>query len=59
MFAKDLTQTSNTTTGEPQTFTVSVTPQANYPLDLYILMDLSASMSDDLDSISRLSVQLG
>ena len=45
--------------GEPQAFSVSVTPMADYPLDLYILMDLSTSMNDDLTSIKELSVGLG
>ena len=40
--------------GEPQTFTVQVTPNSDYPLDLYILMDLSNSMQGDLDMVRAL-----
>ena len=40
--------------GEPQSFTVQVTPNSEYPLDLYILMDLSYSMQDDLEMIRLL-----
>ena len=40
--------------GEPQSFTVQVTPNSDYPLDLYILMDLSHSMQDDLEMIRTL-----
>lgn len=46
-------------TGEPQNFSVRVTPRAGYPLDLYILMDLSSSMRDDLDTVESLSSRLG
>jgi len=45
--------------GEPQTFTVSVTPLRDLPLDLYILMDLSNSMSDELMSVKEISGQIG
>ena len=45
--------------GEPQQFRVLVNSTANYPLDLYILMDLSASMSNDLTTVQSLSNQLG
>ena len=40
--------------GEPQSFTVQVTPNSDYPLDLYILMDLSNSMQDDLEMVRAL-----
>ena len=46
-------------TGEPQTFQVSVTPTSNYPLDIYILMDLSFSMSAYLNNLRSVSLQLG
>ena len=62
IFAKHMyicTTCTHTSTGEPQTFTVRVSPSANYPLDLYILMDLSSSMSDDLNMVKSLSSQLG
>ena len=46
-------------TGEPQTFTLSVKPARNYPLDMYFLMDLSGSMAPDLDSLRNLSGSIG
>ena len=45
--------------GEPQTFAVQVTPLRNLPLDLYILMDLSHPMSDELQSVKDISDQIG
>ena len=45
--------------GEPLTFTVNVTTLRNLPLDLYILMDLSASMADDLDTVKAIAGQIG
>jgi len=45
--------------GEPQTFTIQVTPLRDLPLDLYILMDLSNSMSDELQSVKDISDQIG
>lgn len=45
--------------GEPLTFTVEVTPAADYPLDLYFLMDLSSSMQDDLNTIRLVAGELG
>ena len=42
-------------TGEPQTFTLSVKPARNYPLDMYFLMDLSASQYPDLVTLRNLS----
>ena len=45
----------NHCTGEPQTFTLSVEPAKNYPLDMYFLMDLSGSQASDLDSLEDLS----
>jgi len=44
--------------GEPQTFTIQVTPLRDLPLDLYILMDLSNSMSDELQSVKDISDQI-
>ena len=41
--------------GEPQTFTLSVRPARNYPLDLYFLMDLSGSQALDLVMLRNLS----
>jgi len=43
------------TLGEPQTLTVQVTPLRNLPLDLYILMDLSNSMSDELQIVKDIA----
>ena len=45
--------------GVPQTFTVTVTPLRNLPLDLYVLIDLSPSMMDDLDSLKTLAGDIG
>lgn len=45
--------------GIPQTFTVEVTPARNVPIDVYLLMDLSFSMRDDLANIQRLGPQIG
>ena len=45
--------------GVPTTFTVSVTALRNLPLDLYILMDLSFSMSDELDTVKSVADQIG
>ena len=38
-------------TGDPQNFTINVAPQADFPIDLYILMDLTASQQDALNSV--------
>ena len=51
--------TSHNHTGSPQTFTVDVTPSANYPLDIYILMDLSTSMQFYLDNLQDVTGSLG
>lgn len=40
--------------GEPVTFTLHVQPARNYPLDVYLLMDLSYSMRDDLSNLQSL-----
>ena len=45
--------------GEPQTFQLSVRPQQNYPLDFYILMDLSSSLGDDLQTIQGIAPDIG
>ena len=44
--------------GESITFTATVKPAPNFPLDLYYLMDLSYSMRDDLDNLKSLSVDI-
>ena len=48
-----------THTGEPITFPLSIRPARNFPFDLYLLMDLSFSMRDDLDNLKRLGANLG
>ena len=45
--------------GEPLTFTVNVTTLRDLPLDLYILMDLSSSMSDELATVKSIAGQIG
>lgn len=40
--------------GETVSIPLSVQLAMNYPLDLYLLMDLSASMRDDLDNLKEL-----
>ena len=44
--------------GEPLTFSFSVKPAENFPLDLYILMDLSNSFRDDLIQVKKLAPSL-
>ena len=34
-------------------------PARNFPIDLYLLMDLSLSMRDDLDNLKFLGASLG
>ena len=45
--------------GQPQSFTVSVRPADNFPVDFYLLIDESFSMNDDLQNLKNLSSQLG
>ena len=45
--------------GEPETFTVTVTPLRNLPLDLYVLIDLSASMEEELNSLKNVAGDIG
>lgn len=45
--------------GEPQTFTVQVTPRRDLPLDLYVLMDLSNSMRNELQLVRAITGQIG
>ena len=40
------------------TFPVNVTTLRNLPLDLYILMDLSGSMTDELDAVKAIAAQI-
>ena len=44
--------------GEPLSFNVSVKAAENFPLDLYLLMDLSGSFRDDLATVHSLAPQL-
>ncbi|KAG9264477.1 integrin beta-3-like [Astyanax mexicanus] len=44
--------------GDSKTFTVTVRQVADYPVDLYYLMDLSYSMNDDLASLRSLGSDL-
>lgn len=48
----------NLAVGDSQEFTVVVTPNENAPLDLYILMDLSASMETNLETVQQISNQI-
>ena len=43
---------------EPKHFMLEVRPSNNYPIDLYLLMDLSFSMRDDLAKLKTLGAQL-
>ena len=45
--------------GEIQQFTIQVKPAKNYPVDLYYLMDLSKSMSDDKEKLTTLGTSIG
>ena len=45
--------------GVPTKVKLSVITPENYPVDLYYLMDLSASMGDDKQKILDLGNQLG
>lgn len=44
--------------GSRVTFQVNVQPTEDYPVDIYYLMDLSASMIDDLEMIKGLGSSL-
>ena len=44
--------------GSPETFTVSVQAAENFPLDLYLLMDLSGSFADDLTTVQTIAPSL-
>ena len=45
--------------GSPESFTLEVRPAGDYPLDVYFLMDFSASMGDDLSSVQNLANTIG
>ena len=44
--------------GEPQSFNLSVKSAKNFPLDLYMLMDLSASFRPDLVLVQTISSEI-
>ncbi|CAB4036176.1 integrin beta-6 isoform X1, partial [Paramuricea clavata] len=44
--------------GEPITFKLQIEPSANYPVDFYILMDLTATMDDDLNNLKKLALNI-
>ena len=41
--------------GESIDFTVDIQPSPDYPVDFYILMDLTATMADDLQNVKKLA----
>ena len=45
--------------GEERTVDVEVFSPTKGPLDLYILMDFSNSMKDDLDNLKQMGKELG
>lgn len=45
--------------GEEKVMDVEVFAPTKGPLDLYILMDFSNSMADDLDNLKRMGKELG
>lgn len=45
--------------GEEREIEMEVFEPAKGPLDLYILMDFSNSMKDDLDNLKRMGAELG
>jgi hypothetical protein len=44
--------------GQPYTQEVKITPASSFPIDMYVLMDLSLTMSDDLGTLQRISQKL-
>lgn len=46
-------------TGQSVNLSVSVRQARDYPLDLYYVMDLSRSMTDDLENLKELAKILG
>ena len=45
--------------GHKETFTVTMTPAPDIPLDVYILMDFSASTRDDLQVLQQIAHEIG
>ena len=46
-------------TGDPEEFDINVAPLADFPVDLYILMDLTASQQDALRSVTEAINDIG
>jgi hypothetical protein len=44
--------------GTSQNFTVSIRPAENYPFDLYMLVDLSQSLLNDLNTIKGIATDI-
>ena len=40
-------------TGDPKSFKINVAPQADFPIDLYILMDLTVTLQDALIAVGN------
>ena len=57
--SEDLTHCFLPVQGSSEKFPVTVRPVNNFPIDIYLLMDLSFSMEDDLANLKRLGTQLG
>lgn len=45
--------------GQTQSFNVSIRAAENFPLDLYMLVDLSGSLADDLQTIKGIASDIG
>lgn len=45
--------------GQKRSFDISVRTPENYPVDVYMLMDMSFSMKDNLQSVETLGLDLG
>ena len=45
--------------GQKRSFDISVRTPENYPVDVYMLMDMSFSMRDNLKSVETLGSDLG
>ncbi len=37
---------------------MEIKPSENYPVDFYILMDLTATMADDLENLKKLALNI-
>lgn len=46
-------------TGQTTTVQLTVRPAENYPVDLYYLMDMSYSMKNDLEKLTKLASKIG